>query len=260
AAREWLSSKARVALLYLPAAALMLVYIGCSSGIIKINAPLIAVRETLDRVWMLFLTGMYLIGAAALSAEYNRAEDPIVRQQLKWLRNGAFSGILPFALFYVLPYSLGIVPNAYMKMSVMSLTLVPLTLAYAIVRYRLMDVDILFRRGYAYTLASLCVLAGFYGIVFSLASLAQRNFKDLGTGGLVAIMLLAAFLFQPVRNWIQERLDRYFYRDRYDYRQTLVEFARELSSETNLDEMLAAVAGRLRETPSIRHMPFFLPD
>ena len=37
--------------------------------------------------------------------------------------------------------------------------LIPLTLAYAIVRYRLMDVDIIFRRGYAYTLATLCVLA-----------------------------------------------------------------------------------------------------
>ena len=85
--------------------------------------------------------------------------------------------ILPFAVLYVLPYSVGIVPNAYMKMSVMSLALVPLTLAYAIIRYRLMDVDILFRRGYAYTLATLCVLAGFYGIVFSLASLAQKNGK-----------------------------------------------------------------------------------
>jgi two-component system NtrC family sensor kinase len=260
AARPWLSSKLRVGLLYLPAIVLMLIYVGCSSGMLKVNAPLVVVRETLDRVWMLFLTGMYLVGAAALSAEHNRAEDPIVRQQLKWLRNGAFSGILPFALFYVLPYSLGMVPNTYMKMSVMSLTLVPLTLAYAIIRYRLMDVDILFRRGYAYTLATLCVLAGFYGIVFSLASLAQKNFKDLGQGGLVAIMLLAAFLFHPVRNWIQERLDRYFYRDRYDYRQTLVEFARELSSETNLDEMLSAVAERLRHTLSIRHMAFFLAD
>src|SRR6185503_12428867 len=120
--------------------------------------------------------------------------------------------------------------------------------------------DILFRRGYAYTLATLCVLAGFYGIVFSLASLVQKNFKELGQGGLVAIMLVAAFLFQPVRNWIQERLDKYFYRDRYDYRRTLVEFARELSSETNLDAMLSAVAERLMHTLSIRHLAFFLAE
>jgi two-component system NtrC family sensor kinase len=258
--RKWLSSKTRVTLLYLPATIMALVYVGFSSGVLHMNAPLVEVRELFDRVWMLFLTVMYLIGAAALSLEHNRVEDPVVRQQLKWLRNGAFCGILPFALFYVIPYTLGIIPNGYMKMSVLSLTLVPLTLAYAIVRYRLMDVDILFRRGYAYTLATLCVLAGFYGIVFTLATLAQKNFNNLGTGGLVAIMLMAAFLFQPVRNWIQERLDRYFYRDRYDYRQTLIEFARELSSETNLDAMLSAVAERLRHTLNIRHMAFFLSD
>src|SRR5260221_12068319 len=188
----------------------MLFYVGCSSGVLKLDMPIVLVREMFDRIWMLFLTGMYLIGAAALSLEYKHAEDPIVRQQLKWLRNGAFCGILPFALFYVLPYSLGILPYAYMKMSVLSLTLVPLTLAYAIARYRLMDVDILFRRGYAYTLATVCVLAGFYGIVFSLASLVQKNFKDLPQSGLVAIMLMAAFLFQPVRTLIQERLGRPF--------------------------------------------------
>src|SRR5438309_8076015 len=214
----------------------------------------------LDRAWMLYLTAIYLTGADALSFEYRRTEDPIGRQQLKWLRNGAILGILPFALLYVLPYSLGMVPHTYMKMSVLSLVLVPLTLAYAIARYRLMDVEILFRRGYAYTLATLCVLAGFYGVVFFLASLVQKNFKEIGQSWLVGIMLIAAFLFQPVRNWIQERLDRYFYRDRYDYRQTLVEFARELSSETNLDEMLSAVAERLRDTLSIRHMAFFLSD
>ena len=74
------------------------------------------------------------------------------------------------------------------------------------------------------------------------------------------VMLIAAFLFQPIRNWIQERLDRYFYRDRYDYRRTLVEFARELSSETDLEAMLRSVAERLIQTLSIRHMAFFLAE
>src|SRR5579872_6837818 len=258
--RPWIRNKFRVALLYLPATVLILIYIGCSSGLLKVNQPLVQVRETLDRVWMLFLTVTYLIGALALSLEHNRTEDPTVRQQLKWLRNGAISGIVPFALFYVLPYCLGMIPNAYMKMSVLSLTLVPLTLAYAIVRYRLMDVDILFRRGYAYTLATLCVLAAFYAIVFSLGSAVQKNFKDLGNTGLITVMLITAFLFQPIRNWMQERLDKFFYRDQYDYRRTLIEFARELSSETDLDAMLASVGDRLLHTLSIKHLAFFLEE
>ncbi|MBI3469923.1 MAG: PAS domain S-box protein [Candidatus Solibacter usitatus] len=248
--RRWLQRAWRQGLLYLPAALLGMAYVAVTSGVLHVQ----------DRVWLLVLAGMYLAGGIALSLQYERTDDAITRQQLKWLRNGVLYGVAPFTIFYVLPYAAGFVPNGYMKMSVLSLTLVPLTLAYAILRYRLMDVDILFRRGYAYTLATLCVLAGFYGMVFSLASLAQKSFKDLGQGGLVALMLVAAFLFQPVRNWLQERLDRYFYRDRYDYRRTLIEFARELSSETNLEAMLSSVAERLIHTLSIRHLAFFLAD
>ena len=51
-----------------------------------------------------------------------------------------------------------------------------------------------------------------------------------------------------------------FYRDRYDYRRTLVEFGRELGSETDLDTMLASVGERLLETLQIKHLVFFLAD
>ena len=258
--RKWLQKRFRAVVLYVPAALLFSVFVAFATGALTVAIPLLELRWMLDRVWMVFWTIPYVAGGFALSLEYRKAEDPIVRQQLKWLRNGAFCGILPFALLYVLPYAMGAIPNAYLKMSVLSLPLIPLTLAYAIVRYRLMDVDIIFRRGYAYTLATICVLAAFYGIIFSLASLVQKNFKDLGNIGLITVMLITAFLFQPIRNWIQERLDKHFYRDRYDYRRTLVEFARELSSETDLDAMLASVGERLRQTLSIKHMAFFLSE
>ena len=68
-------------------------------------------------------------------------------------------------------------------------------------------------------------------------------------------------MFQPIRNWIQEQLDRYyFYKDRYDYRRTLIEFARELGSPTDLGEMLESVADRLIRTLGIRHVAFFVWD
>ncbi|MGA2133647.1 MAG: ATP-binding protein [Bryobacteraceae bacterium] len=257
---RWFRSRKRIVLLYLPPAALLALWIGVTSGTLRVGISLVELRWMLDRMWQSLLIVPYLLGGLVLSLEYRKAEDPIVRQQLKWLRNGTFCGVLPFACLYVAPYALGMLPNQYMRISVLSLVLIPLTLAYAIVRYRLMDVDIIFRRGYAYTLATLCVLAAFYSIVFSLGSLVQKNFKDVGNTGLITVMLAAAFLFQPIRNWIQERLDKHFYRDRYDYRRTLVEFARELSSETDLDAMLSSVCERLLHTLSIRHMAVFLAE
>ena len=54
-------------------------------------------------------------------------------------------------------------------------------------------------------------------------------------------VVVTALLFDPVRKWIQDKLDQFFYRTRYDYRRTLIEFGREMSSETDLDKMLASV-------------------
>jgi PAS domain S-box-containing protein len=258
--RKWLRARVTAMALYAVAASMVALYVVASSGMLRVSIPLMELRWVLDRMWLAMLTGIYIVGGVALSIERGKVEDPVVRRQLQWLRNGTLCGILPFAFLYTLPYVIGFIPTPLMKLSVLSLQLIPLSLAYAIVRYRLMDVDILFRRGYAYTLATLCVLAAFYGIIFSLANLVQKNFQDLGNTGLIMVMLVAAFLFQPIRNWIQERLDRYFYREQYDYRRTLVEFARELSSETDLETMLHAVAERLLQTLSISHLAFFLTE
>jgi len=180
----------------------------------------------------------------------------VVRQQLKWLRNGTVFGVLPFVLVYVAPYVLGVVPGFFMKMAVLSLGIVPLTWAYAVLRYRLMDVDVIFQQGYVYTLATLSVLGLFYGLLFSLG-----RFEDLSPGAAALLILIAAFSFQPIRGWIQVQLDRYyFYKDRYDYRRTLIEFARELSSETDLNAVLSSVAERLRRTLSVPTVAFFLED
>ena len=179
-----------------------------------------------------FCSGLYLLGALVPASQSTGAtDDPIVRQQLKWLRNGAVLGIVPFTVALrrcrICSASR---PPAWMKLAVLSLPLIPLTWAYAIVRYRLMDVDMIFQQGYVYTLATLAVLGVFYGVFFGLGrsriSARPRPW---------CVILVAAFVFQPIRNWIQELLDRYFfYKDRYDYRRTLVEFARELGSETDL--------------------------
>jgi two-component system, NtrC family, sensor kinase len=251
--------------IYLPGAILTLVTAGFASGLfLSPGNSALDVREALDRSWMGLLTATYLISGLVLQAGYRKAEDPIVRQQLKWLRNGMLFGFAPFAVLNAIPYVLDLpfspAFTVWSNYAVVTLPLIPLTIAIAIVRYRLMDVDVIFRRGYAYTLATLLVLAAFYGVVFSLGSLVQKNFKDLGNTGLITVMLIAAFLFQPLRNWIQERLDRYFYRDRYDYRRTLIEFARELNSETDLDHMMRSVADRLMQTLSIRHVAFFLAE
>jgi two-component system, NtrC family, sensor kinase len=254
--QKWIRRRGAAALLYVPGVALLAIQFGAVFGWLQSAAPLLEVRWLLDRVWLSFLCAMYLGGGCVLAFQLRRAEDPVVRRQLTWLRNGALVGMLPFALIYAVPFVMGVPPNHAMNLAVLSLPLIPLTWAYAILRYRLMDVDIIFQEGYVYTLATLCVLGIFYGLIFSVS-----RTGDVNGAAMVALILIAAFVFQPIRNWIQEQLDRYyFYKDRYDYRRTLIEFARELGSPTDLGEMLESVADRLVRTLGIRNVAFFVWD
>ncbi len=251
---KWLQGSRTWLLLYLPSLALLALVAVTSTGLLKFQSPLLEVRLLFDRLIEGFSILVYLLGAAALTWEYRRSEDPMARRQLKYLRNGAFVGVLPFALFYAIPYAAGFIPGHLMSLSVLSMGLIPLTWAYAITRYRLLDVDIIFQQGYVYTLAALAVIGAFYILFFLIF-----NLRTITPPAFVVLISFATFVFQPIRRWIQEQLDRWvFYRDRYDARVTLIEFARELSSETDQDAMLAKVSDRLRRTLSIQQIGFFL--
>jgi two-component system, NtrC family, sensor kinase len=147
-----------------------------------------------------------------------------------------------------------------MKVSVLSLGILPLTFGYAIFRYRLMDVDLIFKRGMVYTLAAGAIAGAYFAVVAGVAELVHLQIPSSGPIGLVLAIVATALLFDPVRKWIQERIDQFFYRTGYDYRKTLIEFGRELSSETDLDKMLSAVVDRLSRTLLVDRMAVFLSD
>src|SRR5207248_10731709 len=124
---------------------------------------------------MAYQPTLFLIAATVLWYSYRRASTPVLRQQLKWVVRGTILAIAPFTLFYVIPYLLGSVPSTAMKISVLSLGLLPLTFGYAIFRYRLMDVDLIFKRGMAYTLAAAAVVGVYFALVPVVAELVQSR-------------------------------------------------------------------------------------
>jgi two-component system, NtrC family, sensor kinase len=215
-------------------------------------------RWNLDRMEMSYGSLFFLGAAAVLWYSYRHASTTILRQQLKWVTRGTILAIVPYTLFYVVPYLLGSMPGATMKVSALSLALLPLTFGYAIFRYRLMDVDLIFKRGVVYTLAAATVVGLYFGLVTAVALLVHNWQPSSGPVGLILAVIVTALLFDPVRNLIQSRVDQFFYRARYDYRRTLLEFGRELGSETNLNTLLSAVVDRLSRTLAVDRMAVFL--
>jgi len=215
-------------------------------------------RWNLDRMEMSYGSLFFLAAAIVLWYSYRRASTTILRQQLKWVTRGTILAIVPYTLFYVVPYLMGSLPGATMKVSALSLALLPLTFGYAIFRYRLMDVDLIFKRGVVYTLAAAIVVGLYFGLVAGVALLVHNWQPSSGPVGLILAVVVTALLFDPVRKWIQDRIDQFFYRTRYDYRRTLLEFGRELGSETNLNTLLSSLIDRLSRTLAVDRMAIFL--
>ena len=243
-----------IAAIYVPGLVLLSVHI-VAVGLLKASEVL---RWNLDRLEMGCQALFFVAAAGVLLYNYRRASTPILRQQLKWITRGTILAITPFTLFYVIPYLTGSLPTTAMKISVLSLGILPLTFGYAIFRYRLMDVDLIFKRGMAYTLAAAAIASAYFAVVAGVAELVHLQVPSSGPIGLVLAIVVTALLFDPVRKWIQERIDQVFYRTGYDYRKTLIEFGRELSSETDLDKMLSAVVDRLSRTLMVDRMAVFL--
>jgi two-component system, NtrC family, sensor kinase len=215
-------------------------------------------RWNLDRMEMSYGSMFFLAAACVLWYSYRRAKTTILRQQLKWVTRGTILAIVPYTLFYVAPYLMGSLPGPAMKASALSLALLPLTFGYAIFRYRLMDVDLIFKRGVVYTLAAAIVVGLYFALVAGVALLVHNWQPSSGPVGLILAIVVTALLFDPVRKWIQDRIDQFFYRARYDYRRTLLAFGRDLSSETNLDAMLSSLMDRLAHTLAVDRIAIFL--
>jgi two-component system NtrC family sensor kinase len=216
-------------------------------------------QDFLDTINLVYLSLYFLIAAAIFLASFFRAPSGVLRQQLKWVTAGTFAGILPFFFLYVLPRLGGVEATPWMKASVFSLALIPLCFGYAIIRYRLMDVDIIFKRGLAYTFATAGVVAIYISTIALIGELFHTAWAAGPAGGVIAIVV-AAFVFQPLRDWVQAKLDRFFYRDRLDYRRTLIEFGRALTNEVRLDPLLGSVLDRISQTLLVDRLAVFLED
>ena len=253
-----LSARGRIGALaaYGAAAALILATHLAAAGLLTSGGSLVSLRENLDRIAYALLGAGLLAGAFWLHIG-KRPSDPEEAQQRRWLAHGTLWGSLPFVVFYIVPFVMGVIPGPNHTISIFALALIPASFLFAVARHRLMDVDLVFRRGAAYTIAAAAVLAAFYGAVFALGGF-EPEAAGLGPAMWVASVIATALLFQPLRRGIQTFIDRRRYRDRFDYRQTLTEFALELGAENDPERMLTAVQDRLVRALGVERLAIFV--
>jgi hypothetical protein len=261
--RRWtgsLSGRALMVLIYAPAVILGSMRVVAVARSSTDALMFVRVTSTLERLEYLFLAVCLIGGLVGLMRALSQVSTLTARRQLRWIAWGTALGAGTFALGYALPYALGVEPSLPMELSAIPLGLIPLAYASAIVRYRLMDIEVIVKRALVYAAAIGAIVA----IYVVLLEAVQRVFLKGGDANqwvLVFLALLVAVLLAPpVKNFVQNALDRVFYRDRYDYRRALVGFARDLNSDLDLNRLAERLVSRVVETLLVDRMALMLED
>jgi hypothetical protein len=206
---------------------------------------------------VLLILSLFGIGAACQIYRYQKVSNPVERQQTKWVMYAlvvTFVVLISSLLPLMIPDSLNpgsssnILALVVTNLSSYILTLIPLSVAFAILRYRLWDIDLIIRRTLIYA-----ILTASLGLVYSGSVLVlQQVFRALSGQDSPAVLVLStlviAALFTPLRRRIQAAIDRRFYRQKYDAVQAVNAFAATARNEVEIERLAAQLETAVQES------------
>jgi hypothetical protein len=233
-----------------------------------------SISSPFDENWPLWL-GYLVPGVlfiAIISSQiyrYRHVSTPVQRQQTKWIILGVMAAVgIVIGLYvgYFLipslqnPNSLGGAIASKLSDIIFNVAflLVPLSIGFSILRYRLYDIDLLINRTLVYGSLTALLALLYFGLIFVLQTLFQGVFHQNNAVAIVVSTLVIAALFQPLRHRIQAIIDRRFYRRKYDAAKTLEQFSATLRNELDLSQLREQLLNVVQETMQPTHVSLWL--
>ena len=212
---------------------------------------------------VMLVSGFLLTLAVAQIYRYRHVSSPLERQQTKWIVFSVTVVVVAFLAWYV---PLIIVPSlsssVYTLISTPVFTvasvLIPLSFGFAILRYRLWDIDVLINRTLVYGSLTGMLALVYVGLVIGLQFLLRGLINQTSTPAIVVSTLVIAALFQPLRRRIQKAIDRRFYRRKYDAARIVAAFSARLRHEVDLSQLSEELIAVVQETMQPAHVSLWL--
>jgi two-component system NarL family sensor kinase len=183
----------------------------------------------------------YGLALAALLMRFYRASDQ-VRRQLSWVLLALLIVVVIFALDPILPDSI---------FSILVIALIPLSITVAVLRYQLFDIQLVLSRSMLYVLLTAGVV-GTYLVIVAVSDTVVRT--ALGLGSSVVATLLIAVVFNPVRVWLQRKVDRVIYGARRDPAEAMAAVGARLGEVGGADS--AGLPGVLQALATVMRFPW----
>ncbi|GAB4523555.1 MAG: hypothetical protein Fur0018_06370 [Anaerolineales bacterium] len=186
-----------------------------------------------------------------------RAESPIAREQA---RLSIFGAVLSFGP--LVTWVMGDIFFAWRFSPYLLLfaAIFPASMGYNILRYRFFSMDVVLSRSALYVVLTVLAVSGYALIVSGLSLVAGRQLNATNPYVIGILVFLLAVLLQPMRLWLQERIDRVFFRGQAAFRTRTDEFTRQVTQIMDSAGILDLLRTTLEETFSPAYLHIFLYD
>ncbi len=195
-------------------------------------------------VFRFYVAFACIASVVEMARAFRRAESETVRAQIQWIFFGLVVGLVPFIFLYQLPQVFGGAGSELMTedMSSAFLIFIPLSIALAILKHRLMNINLVLNRSIVYSTLTV-FMVGAYLLVVELLRDLLVNTGLVGRKAVsIGAAVLVAAVFQPARHRIQQAVDKTFFRKRYDYRKAVLNFTARAQKIMDPDHLAAQFA------------------
>jgi len=184
--------------------------------------------------------------------------SPIVRQQSQIILGGALISFLPIAIwFFVTVNRPEVTFSPYL---LFPLAFFPIAVAYAILRYRLLNTDYIFSRAILYVILTITAVSGYALLVAGLSMVFGDRITANNPIVIGLMVFVLALLLNPVRVWLQATIDRIFFRGQQAYRERIDAFNQELNPAMDANSIVGLLRKNINEILMPEQVHIFLLD
>jgi len=221
---------------------------------LKSSITLHRIYQSIFYVFRFYILAFVLASISQLGLSLKKAAYEVPRAQIKWILFGLFVGLGPFILLYQVPQVFRFDPLISEDLSSLFFVFVPLAFAIAIVKFKLMNIELLIHRSLVYGFLTTFIVSLYIFLVFVFQNLFSTFIRVRETAIYAFAAVAAAAVFHPARKKIQDFVDRSFYRLSYDYKKTILNFNEKAQKMISQDHLVNFFLIKMNNTLPSEHI------
>ena len=212
----------------------------------------------------LIILSIYIIcGFLAFTISYRRIKEKALKKSLGIIMMGfliGFSGFLYYFTFQIVTQKPLFLINPLFIIPTILVLAIPISFGISIFKYRILDTEFIIKRGLVFGIVTALIVGFYLLIVFLINSFLSGYFQENRQVVTIAFIVLVTFTFDFVNKKAKEFVDKHFYRERYNYRKSLLQFSEELSYISNINEILEKIGSSIKDTMGMKKVNIWIKN